>query len=63
MLLSLGLLAFRIWMLVHVIKNAPEDKKTMWILLVLFVPLADWVYFFTKKKEWTAAAPKKSTES
>lgn len=53
MILSLALLGFRIWMLVHAIKNAPEDQKTLWILLIIFVPFADWVYFFTKKKQWT----------
>jgi len=53
-LFGLVLFAFRIWMLIHAIKNAPEDQKTLWIILVLLVPFADWVYFFTKKKEWSS---------
>lgn len=38
--------------LIHCIQNAPDDKKTMWILIILFVPFGAWVYFFTKRKEW-----------
>lgn len=52
-MIALPLLGFRIWMLVHVIQNAPEDQKVLWILIVLLVPFGDWVYFFTKKKEWS----------
>lgn len=46
-----------IWImsLIHCIQNAPEDKKTMWILLIVLVPFANFVYFFTKRKEWTKA--------
>lgn len=54
MLLGLVCFAFRIWMLIHAIQNAPDDKKTLWIVLILLVPLTDWVYFFTKKKEWSS---------
>lgn len=54
MLVGVLFFAFRIWMLVHAIQNAPDDKKTLWIILILLVPLADWVYFFTKKKEWSS---------
>jgi hypothetical protein len=44
---------FQIWMLVHAIKNAPEDQKTLWILLILLVgPIASVIYYFTKKKEF-----------
>jgi hypothetical protein len=38
--------------LVHCVQNAPEDKKTMWILLILFVPFAALIYFFTKRNQW-----------
>lgn len=51
---------FRLLMLIHAIQNAPADQKTLWIILIIFVPFCDWVYFFTKKKEWSkskAAAP------
>lgn len=54
-LFGLANLAIVIWMLVHAIQNAPEDKKVLWILLILFVPFAAWVYFFTKRKEWGPA--------
>jgi hypothetical protein len=47
-----------IWImaLIHCVQNAPEDKKTMWILLIVLVPFANWVYFFTKRKEWNKVA-------
>ncbi|MDD3661606.1 MAG: hypothetical protein PHG63_00930 [Candidatus Dojkabacteria bacterium] len=53
-LLGVLLLVFRIWMLVHAIQHAPEDQKVLWIVLIVLVPFADWVYFFTKRKEWGA---------
>lgn len=52
-LLGLLMLVFNIWMLVHIIQNAPEDKKILWVLLVIFIPFASVFYFFTKKKEWS----------
>lgn len=51
--IGLVCLGIRIWMLIHAIQNAPEDKKTLWILLLIFVPLTPWIYLFTKKKEWS----------
>jgi len=59
---GLLLFAFRIWMLIHALTNAPEDQKVMWALLIFFIPFVDWVYFFTKKKEWGGkkAAPAKT---
>lgn len=59
MLIGLGSMIFRIVMLVHAIKNAPEDQKTLWILLLILVPLTPFIYFFTKKKEW---GPKKEAK-
>lgn len=47
---------FVIWLmsLIHVVQNAPDDKKTMWLLIVILVPFGAWVYFFTKRKEWSS---------
>jgi hypothetical protein len=58
-IISLAFFVFRVIMLVHAIKNAPEDDKTLWILLLIFVPLVPFIYFFTKKKEWD---PKKESK-
>jgi drug/metabolite transporter (DMT)-like permease len=49
---ALAMFAFQIWMLIHAIKNAPEDQKVLWILLILLIPISSVIYFFTKKKEW-----------
>jgi len=44
---------------IHCIQNAPEDQKTTWIILILLVPFAGIVYFFSKRKQWskTTATP------
>jgi hypothetical protein len=51
-----------IWIisLIHCVQNAPEDQKTMWILLIVLIPLyiGAWIYFFAKKKEFS---PKTAT--
>jgi type VI protein secretion system component VasK len=52
-LFILACIAFRVWMLVHVLQNAPEDKKVSWALLVGLVPVVPIVYFFTKREEWS----------
>lgn len=39
--------------LVHCIQHAPADQKTLWIILILLVPFAGLVYFFTKRKQWS----------
>lgn len=60
--LGLGFTVFRIIMLIHAIRYAPDDQKILWILLLLFVPIVDFVYFFTKRKEWgprKVASPEK----
>ena len=62
-ILGLAGLAFSIWMLVHVLKHAPEDQKILWVLLILFVPFMSLVYFFTKKKEWEGGAVKSEPKS
>lgn len=51
-LIGLVHLIFQIMALIHCAQNAPEDQKTLWILLIIFVPLVAIIYFFTKKKEW-----------
>jgi hypothetical protein len=56
------ILGFRIWMLVHAIKNAPESEKTLWIILILLVPVGSLIYFFTKKKEWDGGSESLSAE-
>lgn len=56
-LLGLGYFVFWVMMLLSVIKNAPDDQKTLWIVLMLFVPFMAFVYFFTKKKEWEGSKP------
>ena len=50
-----GIANLVIWImsLIHCIQNAPDDKKTMWLLIIILVPFGSWVYFFTKKKEWS----------
>lgn len=45
-------IVIRIISLVHCIQNAPEDQKTLWIVLILLVPICNWIYLFTKKKIW-----------
>ncbi len=58
-IIGLGSLALKIWMLVHAIQNAPEDQKTLWIVLLILdiffdpLPIIALIYFFTKKKEWS----------
>lgn len=45
-------LIFLIISLIHCVQNAPDDQKTLWILLIIFVPFVGIIYFFTKRKEW-----------
>ncbi len=47
--------------LIHCIQNAPDDSKTLWIVLIILVPFANWVYLFTKKKQWSK--PKVATST
>lgn len=49
--------------LIHCIQHAPDDQKTLWILLILFVPLCGWIYFFTKRKQWSSTPAVKATET
>ncbi len=49
--------------LVHCIQNAPADQKTLWIILILLVPFANWIYFFTKRKQWGTQPVKEVKEA
>lgn len=51
--------------LIHCIQHAPDDQKVLWILLILLVPFGSWIYFFTKRKQWseTPAPAVKATET
>ncbi|MEA3357307.1 MAG: PLDc N-terminal domain-containing protein [Patescibacteria group bacterium] len=53
----IGIANFVVWVisLIHAIQHAPSDQKTLWILLIVFIPFANWVYFFTKRKLWGPA--------
>ncbi len=56
-IISLVIGVFNIWMLIDSIIRSDEDyrrletSKVMWILLVLFVPLASFFYFFMVKRK------------
>jgi|WetSurMetagenome_2_1015567.scaffolds.fasta_scaffold16307_4 hypothetical protein len=59
-IVGLVFLAFWIWMLIDAIKNCPEDKKILWIvLIVLLTWVGAAVYFFVQrpKNPKTPTAP------
>ena len=56
-------LVFWIISLIHCIQHAPEDQKTLWIILILLVPFGSWVYFFTKRKQWSGTPAPKAVEA
>jgi len=60
-----GLATFVIWImsLIHCIQHAPSDQKTLWLLLIIFLWPAAWIYFFTKRKEWGPQGETKTEKS
>ena len=58
MLLSIAMLVFMIWMLIHAIEHAPGDEKLVWVLIIIFVPFGPLIYFFVKREEFERKAAK-----
>jgi hypothetical protein len=54
-----GIVNLVVWVmsLIHCIQHAPDDQKTLWLILIILVPFGAWIYFFTKRKQWSGSSP------
>ena len=50
--IALAEFVLKIISLVHCLENAPEKDKTLWVVLIVLVPIMGTIYFFTKRKVW-----------
>jgi len=51
-LFGLSEFVMKILSIIHCMDNAPEKDRTLWVILILLVPIMGWVYYFTKRKVW-----------
>lgn len=54
LLMAFGIVSFIFWVisLIHVIQHEDIKDRTMWIIIILLVPLGSWVYFFSVRKSY-----------
>lgn len=52
-LVFLAYFIFYLWMIIDIVqgKFAKEDDKTMWLLIVILVPVGCVLYYFIEKKK------------
>lgn len=57
-LFVLGLINFVMFIiaLVHLIQNPAVPNRTLWIILIIFVPFASWVYVFGPRRTFSKSA-------
>lgn len=54
-IIGLAFLAFWVWMVFDA-ATSPIDKKVLWILVVVFIPLGAVIYYFLGRGKTAAAA-------
>jgi len=50
----IGLIIFVLWVMsfIDCLQNASPDKKTLWIILLLLLPITSLYYFFALRGKW-----------